>query len=158
MSIFLANFIADCINKGACTPVEMCQKAEVRIKEINKEITILDKLRAEKTNLIVATKHLSEKSEPEYKGLDFSIPESKLTPQHKKLCIDICSLLEEKNSAICAADIFGALSGSVSGNLYLEDKIVFWTIKWLTGHDIIGRDLSVDKKIIRGPNWENRPR
>ena len=157
MSNFLASFIAECINKGAFTPAEMCQKAETRIKEINKEITLLDKLRIEKNNLVIATKHLGKSSEPEYKGLDFSIPESKLTEQHRKLCIDICSLLKEEDSSICMTDIFGALSGSDDDSIYLEDRIVFWTIKWLTGHNIISRDPSIDKNVIRGPNWENRP-
>ncbi|MBU0999528.1 hypothetical protein KKG24_04495, partial [Patescibacteria group bacterium] len=94
---FLAEFIAACVGTGRNTPVEMCQMAESRIKEIDQEIKKIEILKGEKTNLYAAIRQLGggrAKEHKEYRYIDFSIPEDKLAEHYRMLCINICNLID----------------------------------------------------------------
>ncbi|MDP2683499.1 MAG: hypothetical protein Q8P20_00425 [bacterium] len=156
MSNFLATFIATCVQSGNNSTLEMCQSAQSRIKEINKDIKRIEDLREEKINLYAAIKHLggSVKEQKAYKYIDFSIPENQLADNYRVLCINICDIIEQNSNGLLTSDLIEELSKKELASLEDNEQLYF-AIKWLAGRLIIDKDQSLN--LIKGKNWDNRP-
>lgn len=149
---FLANYISTCMEEGIASLPDICASAESRIKEIDEEIKKIEVLRTEKIHLHTVIRNLGggkQQDKTEYIVMDFSIPEDKLDPRLRNLCISICNFIDRKIVGIKPSHIIEELASLE------ENAKVYSAIKWLAERDIVTRNK--DRDIVKGSNWTGRP-
>jgi len=156
---FMADFIAKCVADGQNTPAKMCECAEAEASLLEKRIRGIEALRTEQSYLRTIIRKLGgskqiRRSKIPTVRVDASVSEADLDPYTRKLCVDICSYLENFGDKKTARDVMDSVA-SIN-----EHSSVYLAIKWLADKGILKRDESSydHPVIIRGDNWEKRPR
>ena len=150
MSNFTKKFILNCAKNGFNTKQEIAEQAQANIERINKVLKSFHKLKELKQNYISVLDYLNvDKNESELIN-DFSIPANKLPSSLKKICIDICQLIEEPGEGLKNRDIMNALAPK---DPYKSTKI-YHCILWLEEHNIIKRiEKDFVRYVYKGDKW-----
>ena len=151
-SKFVADFIVECASNGIVSAEEICKEADIQIKQLNEEIGKIQTLKIKRSNLQNVMRQLgTAKPKEKQKAVDFTMSEESLSKEMKKMCSNICDFIDQNPGKTAPEIIESAAS-------YLEQELVYLSIKWLAYHGIVKQiSNGYIRTIHKGENWENRP-
>lgn len=154
---FVEDFIEECISKGIKSQKDICDTALSKMQEIDLKLRESNKLRMEFKNLKQVLKDLGHESikkprtneEIQTTGDIGKIENS----SYFSMMVNICNYIENSISeSITSREIINGV-GSME-----NDKEIYICIKNLYDNGILTRSGDKERFVIRGQNWENRPK
>ncbi len=141
-SIFVSNFITNCVSLGKVTPEDILQEAKNQINIIDEKIKEVEKIKVNRAKLLDVIAAFDRPAKPnkseEIKILNF------FKLQRPEICKHICQILS-KTSGVRLKDVC---------NLYSEGDVIF-CIKQLIEHKIIVKKNDVlDKGDSFADYWK----
>lgn len=158
---FVEKYISDCIERGICTPKDICNHVLERIDEIDKELIQQNGIRQEKTSLQAVLRtfnHESFKKPKKTKSpmINLDVEEDDLEPSYKNLLAGICEFMENQKRPVMPREIIDGMFSKCDGSVDNKQRSIYMSIKWLLDKGIVSRN-DEDRSISMGKNWEKRP-
>ena len=146
---FMADFILQCVKQGKNSVLDICKCAEKEAEQIELEIKRIESLQIKRSKLNnIVRQFKGYHSKDKIIKID-DYPADSLTPNMSEMCIKICDYLAENNQTT-PRELMDNVA-SVDDNF-----VVYSSIKLLTDNGIIKRS-GLERNIIAGDNWKNRP-
>lgn len=142
---FVQNYISECIETGIFSLKDICEKASLEIKDIEKKLSEFSNLRIKEKNLKNVIRTLSVDKEEKKINYDFDDSQFSDNPVFKEMLTKICDLFKN-GGTFSSREIMDAV-GSLE-----ENQMIYMSIKHLCDNGILSRD-EISRKIIKGERW-----
>lgn len=152
---FVDSYIDQCVDEGISDPKVMCERALSRIEEIEKKLLEFNSLRNEQKNLKSVLKFFNHESVKKTRKknvqviINDNITNDNFDSSYEDTLIAICNIIKNNKTSVSKRQIMDGVGGLE------KNQIVYMAIKWLCDRGILSQE--VDRTLIKGPNWENRP-
>lgn len=145
---FVSDYIQQCVKNGIDNPKDICDAVREEIAEIDAKLHDADGLRIRKLDLHQVLITYGSNS-LKRTNLETNLDEE--SDEAKQIYAKICDVIDQYGS-MTNREIIQKVGS------YQEDMKVIRAIKWLGERQIIARDGTLDNKLIRGSNWDARPK
>ena len=150
---FVESYITSCVEEGAATPKQICDRALAAIAEIDKELATANGLRAKKKQLNAVLRNFEHESVRRHKRSSNAVLASddlefEQNPLYVEYATKIYDLMEKQNGSITPREIMDSIGGLE------QNQLVYMVIKSLCDKGVLTRNE--DRSLVKGENWENR--
>ena len=161
---FVEEYMSECIDRGICTPKDICNRAMQRIDDIDEELLRHQALRKEKSNLEMVLRtfnHEAFKKPRKSKEpmINSEVAEADLDPSYINLLSSICGFIDQSEHSVMPREIIDRMlknNAIEHGTVDDKQRCIYMSIKWLLDRGIIRRD-EANRSLSQGKNWEDRP-
>lgn len=144
----VSDYIFKCAKDGICTIEDMKKHIDKEIHKINEKLVAVEPLRLERANLQKISEKFSAMLQEDKAKSEFDDDSKEMADMHERVI-----RIVDKQSPLSNREIILKFQEE-DQDAYNEDAKIIRAIKFLADKGIL--DKNEDRKIIKGPKWDQQ--